>query len=88
MTALWFLLGALVISAIGSAIVVLRHRKPTTEDWSVEEFRREMHAISPEAPRLQSVRPVRPVPPARPVNGARHAPGTVRPAPDPENRGR
>jgi hypothetical protein len=48
-TALYFLLGALVISAIGSLIVVLRHREPRTEDWSVEEFRREMQALSPEA---------------------------------------
>ncbi|MGH9116708.1 MAG: hypothetical protein ACRD0A_02165 [Acidimicrobiales bacterium] len=64
MTALWFLLGALVISAIGSAVIVLYHRKPTTEDWSVEEFRREMQALSPEAQRGR----------ARPANGTQRQP--------------
>jgi hypothetical protein len=68
-TALWFLLGAMVISAIGSAIVVLRHRQPRAKDWSIEEFRQEMHALSPEsqtarrmppsAARPRTVQPVR-----------------------------
>jgi hypothetical protein len=70
MTALWFLLGALMISAIGSAIVVLRHRQPRAGDWSIEEFRREMQALSPEAmtPRRMppSGRPPRTAHPARP----------------------
>jgi hypothetical protein len=71
MTALYFLLGALVISAIGSAIVVLRYRKPDTEDWSIEEFRREMQALSPEARRDQRTPPAgparKPAQPARPT---------------------
>jgi hypothetical protein len=75
MTALWFLLGALAISAIGSAIVVLRHRNPTTEDWSVEEFRREMHALSPEATRVRRNGPG-PVQPPKPAS-----PSTVRRSP-------
>jgi hypothetical protein len=76
-TALYFLLGALLISAIGSAIVVLRHRQPRTGDWSIEEFRREMHALSPEAqtPRRMPppVRTPRTVHPARPPR----SPGTA-----------
>jgi hypothetical protein len=71
LTALWFLLGALAISAVGSVIIVLRHRKPDTEDWSIEEFRREMQALSPEARRERRLPPAgparRPAQPARPT---------------------
>ncbi|MGH9243918.1 MAG: hypothetical protein ACRD29_06310 [Acidimicrobiales bacterium] len=64
MTALWFLLAALVISAIGSVILVLRYRKPSTEDWSIEEFRREMQALAPDHQRERPSR--RAVPPPAP----------------------
>lgn len=62
MTALWFLLAALALSAIGSIVVVLRHRKPTTEDWSVEEFRREMQALAPDSTARRPVRRATPHP--------------------------
>jgi hypothetical protein len=63
MTALWFLLAALAVSAIGSLIIVLRHRQPSTEDWSVEEFRREMQALAPDTTRVRQ-EPRRAMPPA------------------------
>ena len=47
MSALLFLLFAIVVSAIGSAIVVLRQRKPTGVTSSVDAFRREMDALAP-----------------------------------------
>jgi hypothetical protein len=63
MTALWFLAAALAVSAIGSLIIVLRHRQPSTEDWSVEEFRREMQALAPDTTRTRT-EPRRAKPPA------------------------
>jgi hypothetical protein len=62
MTALWFLAAALAVSAIGSLIIVLRHRQPSTEDWSVEEFRREMQALAPDTTRVHQ-EPRRAMPP-------------------------
>ncbi len=56
MSALGFLLVALVLSGIGSTILVLRARKPTSAVWSIEEFRREMNALSPEGDRSDSPR--------------------------------
>ena len=81
MTALLFLLGAVVISAIGSAIIVFRHRKPRrTEDWSIEEFRQEMRLLSPEAQLARrmppsgrtprTAHPVRPTGPPGPADQA------------------
>jgi hypothetical protein len=61
-TAVWFLLAALTLSIIGSAIVVLRYRKPSSEDYSVEEFRREMQALAPEAGRARPSRRATPTP--------------------------
>jgi hypothetical protein len=55
-TALWFLLAAVAISAIGSLILVLRYRSPSNTDWSIEEFRREMQALAPEQQRGRPVR--------------------------------
>jgi hypothetical protein len=47
MSALLFLLFAVAVSAIGSAILVLRQRKPTGVNSSVDAFRREMDALRP-----------------------------------------
>jgi hypothetical protein len=47
LTALAFLLVALVLSAAGSLVLVLRQRKPTTLQSSIESFRREMDALAP-----------------------------------------
>lgn len=49
MTALLFLTLVLLLSGLGSAVLVLRNRKPTAVDWSIEEFRREMQALAPDA---------------------------------------
>ena len=47
MSAVWFLLFAVVVSAIGSAVLVLRQRKPTGVHSSIDSFRREMDALAP-----------------------------------------
>ncbi len=43
-----FLLIPVVIVAVGSAVLYLRQRKPTTLHSGIEDFRREMNALSPE----------------------------------------
>ena len=48
MTGLVFLLVAVVLSAIGTAVLYLRHRDPTSMDHGVEEFQREMRALAPD----------------------------------------
>jgi hypothetical protein len=47
MGAVAFLLVAVVLSAIGSAILLLRQRKPTGVHNSVDSFRKEMDALAP-----------------------------------------
>lgn len=47
MSALAFLLFAVLVSAVGSAVVVLRQRKPTGLHSSINAFRREMDALAP-----------------------------------------
>ena len=47
MGAIAFLLIAVVIAAVGSAVLVLRQRKPTGVITSVDSFRREMEALAP-----------------------------------------
>ncbi len=42
-----FLLVALLLSAAGSAVLALRHRKPTGFHTSIDSFRREMDALAP-----------------------------------------
>ena len=56
MSALVFLLFAVVVSAIGSAVLVLRQRKPTGVKSSVDAFRAEMDALAPPEQRRQSRR--------------------------------
>jgi hypothetical protein len=51
MSALAFLLFAVLVSALGSAVLVLRQRKPTGVHSSVDAFRREMDALAPPEPR-------------------------------------
>jgi hypothetical protein len=55
-SALLFLLFAVVVSAIGSAVLVLRQRKPTGVHNSIDAFRREMDALAPPEQRRQSRR--------------------------------
>ncbi len=54
MSALLFLLAALALSAVGSAIVLMRGREPKGSETSVRAFEREMRALSPEARRERS----------------------------------
>jgi hypothetical protein len=42
-----FLLVVVVLSVLGSAILVLRQRKPTGVHDSIDSFRREMDALAP-----------------------------------------
>jgi hypothetical protein len=55
-TALAFLLIAVVISAVGLTVLYMRNRPPTSLDASIDDFRREMQAL---APRAGEVRPRR-----------------------------
>jgi hypothetical protein len=43
-----FLLFVVVASAIGIAIVLVRNRRPTSMDHSIEEFERGLRALAPE----------------------------------------
>jgi hypothetical protein len=54
--ALVFLLFAVLLSALGSALLVLRQRKPTGVRSSVDTFRREMDALAPPDKRNQTRR--------------------------------
>lgn len=47
MGAVAFLLVVVVLSGIGSAILLLRQRKPTGVHNSVDSFRKEMDALAP-----------------------------------------
>ena len=42
-----YLLVALVASVVGSVALWLRHRQPTSLDHGIDEFQREMRALSP-----------------------------------------
>jgi len=55
-SALVFLLFALVLAAIGSSVLVLRQRKPTGLRSSVDAFRAEMDALAPPEQRRPSRR--------------------------------
>jgi len=45
-----FLLFALVISAVGITVVLVRNRRPTSMDHSIAEFERGRRALAPETP--------------------------------------
>ena len=47
MNGLVFLAAALVLSAIGSFLLWLRHRKPTSIHHGIDSFSKEMQALSP-----------------------------------------
>jgi hypothetical protein len=44
-----FLLIVLVITALGTSLVMLRHRTPSGDDHHIAAFQKEMKALSPEA---------------------------------------
>lgn len=56
MSALGFLLFAVAVSAIGSSVLVLRHRKPGGLRSGIDAFRAEMEALAPPESRQQSRR--------------------------------
>ena len=45
-----FLLIAIMGSAVGITIVLLRNRRPTSMEHSIDEFNRGLRALAPEAP--------------------------------------
>ena len=47
MGALAFLLIALVISVVGSTVLYLRNRTPSSLESGIDNFRREMQALAP-----------------------------------------
>jgi hypothetical protein len=46
-SAVVFLLIALIISLVGSMVLYLRNRTPTSLDSGIDGFRREMEALAP-----------------------------------------
>ena len=64
MSGVAFLLFAVVVAAVGSLIVWISHRKPTYFMASVDDFQREMDALST---------PPVPSTPPRPVRGVQDA---------------
>lgn len=46
MSAIFFLLLALVIAVIGSLLLYLRQRQPTSMESGIDSFRREMRALA------------------------------------------
>jgi len=61
MSALAFLAIAVVISAVGFAVLYLRGRQPTSLESGIDAFKREMQALSPEE-EYQVPRPRKPPP--------------------------
>ena len=51
MTGLIFLLVAVVVSGLGSLLLWLRHRNPTSMNHCIDEFQREMRALAPKRER-------------------------------------
>lgn len=48
MSALVFLLLAVLLSAVGCGVLWYQHRTPNTLDSGIEAFRREMDALAPQ----------------------------------------
>lgn len=53
MNGLVFLLAALLLSIIGSFLLWLRYRKPTSLHHGIDSFSKEMQALSPERGRTE-----------------------------------
>lgn len=50
MSGLVFLLAALALSVVGSVVLWLRHRQPTSLEQGIDDFSREMQALAPDRP--------------------------------------
>lgn len=48
MSSLIYLLIAVVLSVVGTLILMYRHRKPTSMEHGIDEFHRELRALAPE----------------------------------------
>lgn len=48
MSSLIYLLIAVVLSVVGTLVLMYRHRKPTSMEHGIDEFHRELKALSPE----------------------------------------
>ena len=48
MSALVFLFIAVLISVVGTAVVLLRNHRPTSMESGIDAFRREMQALAPD----------------------------------------
>jgi hypothetical protein len=48
LSSLLYLLLALVLSVVGSLILVYRHRRPRSMEEGIDEFNRELRALAPE----------------------------------------
>lgn len=48
MSGLVFLLAALALSVVGSVVLWLRYRQPTSMEQGIDDFSREMQALAPE----------------------------------------
>jgi hypothetical protein len=64
-----FLVGAIALSVVGSVLLWLRHREPTSFMSSIDDFSREMTALSGERPTGEQVPGRAPVEPLRPSAG-------------------
>jgi hypothetical protein len=51
-----YLLLALVLSVVGSLILVYRHRRPRSMEEGIDEFNRELRALAPEQQRREEER--------------------------------
>ena len=61
MSAVAFLVAALVLSVVGCAILLLRSRRPTSLEHGVDAFSTQMRALAPERrPVVDGQRPDRP----------------------------
>jgi hypothetical protein len=52
-----FLLFVVLASAIGITVVLLRNRRPTSMDHSIEEFERGLRALAPDTQARRNQRP-------------------------------
>lgn len=61
MDSLLFLIGALVLVGLGTAVIALRAREPRGLDHSVKSFRKEMQALSPDSRKGDEIEPIDPL---------------------------
>ncbi len=70
---LLYLVGAVVIAAVGCLWLWLRHRRPTSTEYTVDSFRRGLQALAPDRPLDSAGRPGRDERGTRDGGEGRHA---------------